>query len=612
MRSAEERTLGTVAESKLTLSMRVHQEVDLLVREAVELGKDRFECLGQVVDLSEGIGWNSTELSQLWRYHLHYFGYVRSLVIAMQVTGDKAHFSCFQKIVWAWKNENYRLIGDGWHPYTLSLRIVNWLQAAAVWREEIEKDSEFRAMFFGSLYTQVRMLRLQVEFDVRGNHILENLRALLWAGTAFEGAEAEEWRRFSLVFLEKETGEQILADGGHFERTPGYHAAVMRDLLEIGLLLERNERSVPAWLRAAVCRQAHFLRDLLGPNGRLPLLKDTAYDAAPDPQELLTIAAGWLGDSTLKPARAPGLETVLLFGWGKAEVISSWKPCAPADRANEWRATGFLSARTVKGEHWILDVGRPCPDYLPAHAHADSLNYEYHFSGRPVVVDSGVYEYKAGPWRDYFRSTRAHNTVEVAGGDSSEVWGSFRVGRKARVAVKHAHLREEVAYVLTCHDGYRHLAGRPVHQRAFLWSAEHYLLVVDRVTSTTPHEIKSYLHLYPSIRPEWSEPGRRRAKLVGVELWLHLVSASSVEEIRGAASPLPQGWYSERFGQKVSNSVLSLQPTAEHSDCVVYAFSPYQDFKCRLSKRDGNTEIAITIEGQQEVFQISQHTVSKR
>ena len=53
------------------------------------------------------------------------------------------------------------------------------------------------------------------------------------------------------------------------------------------------------------------------------------------------------------------------------------------------------------GEYLILDAGKPCPDYLPAHAQADMLTYELSIDGQWIVVDSGVYE-SLTVVRDYF------------------------------------------------------------------------------------------------------------------------------------------------------------------------------------------------------------------
>ena len=114
----------------------------------------------------------------------------------------------------------------------------------------------------------------------------------------------------------------------------------------------------------------------------------------------------------------------------------------------------------------LLDVGEVGPDYLPGHAHADTLSFEMSVFGQRVVVNSGTSCYGLGAERSRQRGTSAHSTVEVNGMDSSEVWGGFRVGRRARpfdVVVEETGRGVEVA---CSHDGYRRLPGQPVHRRA--------------------------------------------------------------------------------------------------------------------------------------------------
>ena len=93
--------------------------------------------------------------------------------------------------------------------------------------------------------------------------------------------------------------------------------------------------------------------------------------------------------------------------------------------------TGLI--RAMAGDwHLLADVGAPCPDELPAHAHADTLGCLVHVDGMPLLVDTGTSTYVPGPVRGYERSTAAHNTVEMDGADSTEVWGAFRAARRAR------------------------------------------------------------------------------------------------------------------------------------------------------------------------------------
>ncbi|MEN9780004.1 MAG: hypothetical protein RL014_1152 [Pseudomonadota bacterium] len=78
----------------------------------------------------------------------------------------------------------------------------------------------------------------------------------------------------------------------------------------------------------------------------------------------------------------------------------------------------------------LLDVAPVGPDYLPGHAHADTLSFELSVGAQRVLVNSGTSCYGSSAERLRQRGTAAHNTVVVNGQDSSEVWGGFRVARR--------------------------------------------------------------------------------------------------------------------------------------------------------------------------------------
>ncbi len=579
------------------------------VSAAKSIAEGRFSFLDRTVEFSDSIDWHTPLVSHLWRYNLHYFGYVRSLMLASEVGGSEAAYDTFRRLVLSWIEGNKQLRGDGWRPYTLSLRIANWLQAAATWAPRLAVDSGFSDILFRSLFAQARMLRRQLEFDVRGNHLLENLRGLLWAGVAYKGAEAREWVKTALQLLEEETAEQVLADGSHFERTPGYHCTVLKDYLEIALLLERNTSKCPIWVREAVSRQAFFLREILGPRQRIPLIKDTTYDSAPNPDDLLNIAAAWLHEPRLKPAAFPSMEIFLLLGKAEWEKVSAW-PKAPLEpRATALPVSGFYVLSGRDGEHMVIDAGKPCPDYLPAHAHADTFSFEYHVRGAPVIVDSGVYEYQTGPWRDFFRSTRAHNTIEIGGDDSSEVWGSFRVGRRARPRVKCWQSTIGRAEFLAMHDGYRYLRGEPVHERAVIWRESEYLILIDRVTGIGTLPLVSHLHFHPLFEPKEESPGLWTIDVQGASLWLHRIGGGDARSARGCDLPSPQGWYSERFGAKESNRVLSLRHHATLPHASGYAFSSYPLFNCTIERHGIEIGLRVEFAGGTCSYRISENSV---
>ncbi len=596
--------------------LRNNEEIKLDLRRieasADETHARHFNFLGCSVAFEDSLGWHDPRLSRLWRYHLHYFNFARELVITDATRGGRQWWETFKQLVLDWQKNNRRLTGDGWHPYTISLRLANWLHVWSVWRTKFEEDADFRDVFHSSIYFQARFLRSMVEFDVRGNHLLENLRGLLWAGLAYEGSEPDSWVQFAMEVLRRETSEQILADGAHFERTPGYHVVVLQDYLEIAALLTANKKPVPDWLHDTMRAQAMYLARILGPGGRLPLLKDTAWDAAPCPSDLLNRVGGWLNEPGLKTSAPISVETALVLGKRRLRNLESWSATRPTNSAVHLEAAGLIVAQSRDGEGLVIDVGRPCPDYLPAHAHADSLNFEYQFAGQAIVVDSGVYEYAAGAWRDYFRSTRAHNTLELADRDSSEVWSSFRVGRRARTKVLSLRCGPGKVEALMQHDGYRYLPGTPLHQRLVVWEEGQYLVIFDRVLEGVSISAQSHLHLHPSVAVAQEGPRVWALAWDKGRLWVKGWLCGAVHASLGQEVPRLQGWYSERFGEKVSNQVLSFCPPESVPAAVGYLISPHRDLDCKLEQIADKWTLIVTLSpSRQDRFELSDSSVRR-
>jgi uncharacterized heparinase superfamily protein len=160
--------------------------------------------------------------------------------------------------------------------------------------------------------------------------------------------------------------------------------------------------------------------------------------------------------------------------------------------------TGIASARAGRW-HLLADVGLPCPRELPAHAHADTLSCLVHVDGLPLLVDTGTSTYTAGEVRDRERSTAAHNTLELDGRDSTEVWGAFRAGRRARPRGVAARAAGDTVTLEAEHDGYRGLAGRPAHHRRWTLCPSE-LRVDDTVTGGGRHRVVARWHLAPGTR----------------------------------------------------------------------------------------------------------------
>ena len=287
----------------------------------------------------------------------------------------------------------------------------------------------------------------------------------------------DEWLVKGLSIIGKEIPEQILPDGGHFERSPLYHSIILEDLLDLinlvgvygfkiepvlknppviggsekrtgngtdsrGKVVYKLQQHVEIWAES-VQKMQTWLKAMCHPDREIAFFNDAAFDIAPKSKELEAYA--------LRLGLAEGVE--------------------PRSGVTHLADSGYL--RIEQGPAIVLiDVAAVGPDYLSGHAHADTLSFELSLWGQRVLINTGTSTYEEDPDREYQRGTSAHNTVVVNNENSSEVWSSFRVARRARPFDLRVSETEGEIVVSCAHGGYRRLKGKPVHRRTWWISKE--------------------------------------------------------------------------------------------------------------------------------------------
>ncbi|WP_447860106.1 heparinase II/III family protein [Nitrospira calida] len=389
------------------------------------IGPTTFRLLNETDDLDR-VGWDGPPLSRLWRYHQHYFDDLRA------VDADQ-RASWHERLLLRWVEENPPGKGVGWESYPTARRIVNWIKWALA-------GHRLPPACLASLAVQARWLRRRLEYHLLGNHLLADAKALIFAGSFLEGPEADRWRTIGLRLLGEEVAEQILADGGHIERSPMYQALVMEDLLDIQNVLQASRAGSRGWgslrLEETVRRMMAWLATMTHPDGDIAFFNDAAIGMAPSYRELAAYATR-LGFAPADPPR---------------QLVQSL-PVSGYVRLAHNQATV------------LLDVAPLGPDYLLGHAHADTLSFELSVGRQRVLVNSGTSCYGESAERVRQRGTAAHNTVVIDGENSSEVWKGFRVARRAYPIGLTIEERGTQVSVACAHTGYGWLPGRPRHRR---------------------------------------------------------------------------------------------------------------------------------------------------
>jgi uncharacterized heparinase superfamily protein len=414
-----------------------------------------------------GIDWAPAALSKLWRYNLHYFDYLGDDTLG----GEHK-----QRLIDDWIRNNPPGTPDAWEPYPVSLRIVNWVKYFLL----LSKHAAPPTAWLESLYWQAAWLERRFEYHLLANHLLKNTVALLFAGAFFQGSAADRWLQRGWRSFAEQMREQFLPDGGHYERSPMYHSICLADCLDV-LALARmqpllNRTPERAQLEQVILRAARFLRDVCLPDGQIALLNDSAFGIAPEPRVLLD-RSHMLLDKPRGPARGPD------------------RPgCELIDKAQ----SGYFGFR--HGEDMLLvDCGPIGPDYQPGHAHCDALSYELALEGKRLIVDSGVHDYEPGSRRQLSRGTAGHNTVMLDDQEQSEIWGTFRVARRARPLFASIRPAGEGCIFEGAHDGYRRLSGAPIHTRRIVYDGGGVIEVEDLIEGQGEHQAASRIRVHPDF-----------------------------------------------------------------------------------------------------------------
>jgi len=435
-----------------------------------------FTFLNKEYHYTQGkIDWNYAIYGKLWTYNLTYFDYL----LQSNVTKRNGLAFIYEFI------EKIDSVSDGLMPFPISLRGINWIKFLSKHKIEDRKIND-------SLYAQYLILMDNIEYHVLGNHLLENGFSLLFGAYYFQD---EKLYAKAKKILTEELEEQILQDGAHFELSPMYHQLMLFRVLDCINLLQNNqwkEHDLLGLLTEKAEIMLGWLHTMTFKNGAIPLLNDSANKIAPTTKELTAYA----------------LKLNSEFRIQNSELSDS----------------GY---RKVTNDHYemVMDVGNIGPDYIPGHAHSDTFSFELYIDRQPVIVDTGLSTYEANDRRQWERSTKAHNTVVVDGDEQSQVWGGFRVAKRAKII----GLEESQNCIEATHDGYR---SRGVwHTRRFKMERNR-IVINDYIKSEGEHICKAYLHFYPGIQVTLGSK-----KLSSDWFTIHCINADRIELVDYDYSP---------------------------------------------------------------------------
>ena len=391
----------------------------------------------------DSINWSFGDFGILWTYNLNYFDWLHQTGMSKELGLET--LSQFYSTP---AEKNPIIL----HPYPTSLRIINTAKFISKW--DIKED-----WLYYELVSDLKFLSCRLEYHLLANHLLENAFALYIGGLITNQGEFIQKGKKLLV---RELKEQVLSDGMHYERSPMYHLIILDRLLDALNFAKATCDNLEAMLESYAERMTGLTmnwEDL----DRIPMMQDSANDIALTVPEILKYSKSLLGDDY-------------------------------PSKSNDLKDSGY---RNLKSGSFSLfaNVGSIRPSYQPGHAHADELNFELFYEGSPIIVDTGVNTYEKNDRRLLERSTSSHNCV-VLGGNSSDVWSGFRVGKRVTVNIG----LDDDQKLTASHDGFGGLTSR-----TFDVSLIGQITLMDKVEYQSTFNGSSaigYLHLHPDVHLE--------------------------------------------------------------------------------------------------------------
>lgn len=460
-----------------------------------------------------------------WRFEFYGLRPVRHLVWAWQTTKDTRYLERLLQVMESFVAHGHDA-AFAWDRHTTAFRGMSLVNIYVKLKQGAALSPQLEEGLRGKLREIGQFLQDPRNFDDDYNHGLAEAGALLLIAKNFPGfPEAPAWQATALKRLDDVLSRVLDEDGVEVEQSPFYHFYVLTGFWEIYRWAREYQIPLPPQFDQRVRQMLRYASLIVLPNGEVPLLGSSVArnvrksQDTPRYREMAALDPGFLYVLTAGAQGTPPSETRVRFPSSGQAVLRS----------------GFGTAEDcLLQTHVIISTG----PYRTTHSHLDALAVHLYSAGRVLLTDSGLFSYELGPEYDYFHGTRAHNTVVVDGKDQHE--GTARAGLSTGGTGWSYQSGEHSLY-----DGV-------VHRRAVLLLRRDLVLVVDDLTSDTPHTYEQMWHLFPGA--ELQVEGLKVTALAAGQpvLTVHQVLAEglSLVQKQGETDPL-EGWLSQEYEKKV-------------------------------------------------------------
>jgi len=493
-----------------------------------------------------------------------------TLALAYRLTSNEDYAEeCFTQ--WEdWQQANPYLRGINWSSsLELAFRIWSW-----VWMIHLLTGS--RAMTGQRLIALTRQVALHADFILSNlsnyfspnTHLLGEGFVLFVIGLVFpELRSSDAYRQTGRRILLEEITKQVRGDGSHAEQSTSYHRYATDFCLFAAILADVNKCPFPAVYRVQLERMVEFMLHTSWPDGTHPMIGDAdggrllpfGLRDPNDNRTTLSTAAVYFDREDFRHQAGQFHEATLwLLGPEAPLRFQELVPTRPSETSRAFPNAGLAIMRSA-WEHGasmlLFDAGPQGMDGC-GHGHADALSVVCSAEGTVWLVDPGTFVYTAShEWRDYFRSTHAHNTLVVDGQGQAQPGDTFEWLNLCPARLEAWARLANLDYASATHEGYRRFAERVIHRRRVVFVKPDRWFLLDDLSGAGTHSLEFLFHFPPDVQLHveeymcWATKGSSRF-LVMTD------SPMSLDTSHGEEGRL-QGWYSRDYGHREAAPVLT-------------------------------------------------------
>ncbi len=392
-----------------------------------EIASGAFTLAGQYMN-QPSPRWAPAGAGPEWLAELHGFAWLRDLRAG---SGDNARRTA-RELTGDWLDRHGAWTAPAWDPLITGRRLANWLGCYEFFAASA--DLHFRHRLLDGIAHQARHLNRVLPAGLAGADLIAAVKGLIYAGVSLPGGEP--WRARGLAILKREIPRQVLADGGHAERCPSRHLAVLRDLIDLRAALHKGEPhadGAPMELHDAIDSMAPVLRMFQHGDRGLALFNGSNEE--------------------------DGLQVdmVLQRAGNRRRALNG----APE--------SGFQCMRAGRTAV-LVDTGDPPPPGLDAHAHAGTFALEVSVGRERLIVNCGA---RVGDpaWQWAQRASAAHSTLVMGDTNSSALAPGHGIGRRSRVLYCRREEADNGIWLDMSQTGYEPTFG-VIHRRRLYLNAE--------------------------------------------------------------------------------------------------------------------------------------------